>query len=152
MQSSFNHLLWTVPWGTGCSIIVCTWTHVNRIMAKSVKSESESITRIWNNNKDLKQVVKVIWRKAASPPHIAGSVIFARWRQCAPHIKPKLVAMATSHRCTVSAISAFCRPITHTPSITNCLVATLHTKPANSNFSPKIGCHGNVPQHRWTPI
>jgi len=24
--------------------------------------------------------------------------------------------------------------------------------PVNSNFSPKIGCHGNVPQHLWTPI
>jgi len=60
-------------------------------------------------------VVKVILHKAASPPHMDGSVVFARWRQCAHNIKPKLVAMATSHRCRVSAISAFCRPITQTP-------------------------------------
>jgi len=38
-----------------------------------------------------------------------------------------------------------------TPFITNCLVTIVHTKPVNSNFSPKIGCHGNVPQHLWTP-
>jgi len=37
------------------------------------------------------------------------------------------------------------------PSITNCVVAIVDTKPVNSNFSPKIGCHGNVPQHLWTP-
>jgi len=54
-------------------------------------------------------------------------------------------------RCRVSAISAFCRPTTPTPSINNCLVAIVHTKPVNSNFSPQIGCHGNVPQHLWTP-
>jgi len=32
----------------------------------------------------LKQVVKVVWYKAASPPHMDGSVVFARWLQCAP--------------------------------------------------------------------
>jgi len=32
------------------------------------------------------KVVKVIWRKAASPPHTDGSVVFTRWRQCAPHL------------------------------------------------------------------
>jgi len=32
------------------------------------------------------------------------------------------------------------------PSITNYIVAIIHTKPVNSNFSPKIGCHGNVLQ------
>ena len=41
---------------------------------------------------------------------------------------------------------------TQTPFITNCLVHVVHTKPVNSNFSPKIGCHGNVPQHLRTPI
>ena len=33
------------------------------------------------------QVVKVIWHKSASPPHTDGSVVFARWRQCTPHIQ-----------------------------------------------------------------
>ena len=46
--------------------------------------------------------------------------------------------MATSLRCRVSAISAFCRPTTQTPSITNCLVAIVRTKPVNSNFSPNV--------------
>jgi len=26
-------------------------------------------------------------KKAALPPHMDGSIIFARWRQCAPHLK-----------------------------------------------------------------
>jgi len=32
----------------------------------------------------VEQMVKLIWYKAASPPYMDGSVIFARWRQCAP--------------------------------------------------------------------
>jgi len=35
---------------------------------------------------------------------------------------------------------------TQTAFITNCLVTIVHIKPLNSNFSPKIGCHGNCPQ------
>jgi len=31
----------------------------------------------------LQKVVKVIWYKTASPPQTDGSVVFARWRQCA---------------------------------------------------------------------
>ena len=31
-------------------------------------------------------MVKVIWHKAASLPHTNGSVVFARLRQCAPHL------------------------------------------------------------------
>jgi len=33
-----------------------------------------------------KQVVKVIWQQAASPPHTDGSEVIARLRQCAPHL------------------------------------------------------------------
>ena len=33
--------------------------------------------------------MKVIWHKAASPPHTNGSVVFTRWRQYAPHIYRK---------------------------------------------------------------
>jgi len=32
-----------------------------------------------------KQVVKVIWHKATTPPHTDGSTAFARWRQYPPH-------------------------------------------------------------------
>jgi len=80
-------------------------------------------------------------------------VVFTRWRQCAPPYteSKKMVAMATSLRCRILVISAFCQLITQTPSITNCLVAIVHTKTVNSKFSLKIGCHGNVPQHHWTP-
>jgi len=31
------------------------------------------------------QVVKVICHKDASPPRKRGSLVFARWRQCATH-------------------------------------------------------------------
>jgi len=32
----------------------------------------------------VKHMITVIWRKAKSPSHRHGSVLFARWRQCAP--------------------------------------------------------------------
>jgi len=32
------------------------------------------------------QVVRVIWREATLQPHMDGSVVFARWRQCALHL------------------------------------------------------------------
>jgi len=55
--------------------------------------------------------------------------------------------------CKVSAISGFCPPTTQTPSITNCLVAIILTKPVIAILVPKwvLGCHDNVPQHLWTP-
>ena len=61
-----------------------------------------------------------------------------------------MVSMATSLRC----IGNICilSTTTQTPFITNCLVNIVHTKPVNSNFSFKIGCHGNVPQHLCTRI
>jgi len=31
-------------------------------------------------------VVKVIWQQAALRPHIDGSIVFTRWRQCASHL------------------------------------------------------------------
>jgi len=31
---------------------------------------------------DSREVVKVIWDKATSPLHVAGSLVLARWRQC----------------------------------------------------------------------
>jgi len=33
----------------------------------------------------MKQVIEVIWHKAASPQHTGGSIVFGRWRQYAPH-------------------------------------------------------------------
>ena len=49
-----------------------------------------------------------------------------------------MVAMATSLRCKVLAISAFSRPTIQTPSITNCLVAIVLTKPVIVILGPKL--------------
>ena len=87
----------------------------------------------------MEQVVKVIWHEAASLPHVDGSVVFARWRQCAPHIqKAKNGCHGNVPWCRISAISAFCRLSTQTPLITNCLVAIVHTKPIIAILVPKL--------------
>ena len=49
-----------------------------------------------------------------------------------------MVAMATSLSCRVSAISAFCWPTTQTPSITNSVVAIIHTKLVIAILVPKL--------------
>ena len=49
-----------------------------------------------------------------------------------------MVAMATSLSCRLSVISAFCWPTTQTPSITNSLVAIVHTKPVMANCVSKL--------------
>jgi len=56
-----------------------------------------------------KQLVKVIWHKAASPPDMDGSVVFFSSRGANVHPiyrKPKMVAMATSLRTSNSAMSS----------------------------------------------
>jgi len=64
----------------------------------------------------------------------------------------KTFAMATSLSCSVSAISVFCWPTTQ-PSPHKQQPAPYHSqKTSYSNFSPEISCHGNIPQHMWTPI
>jgi len=52
--------------------------------------------------------------------------------------KPKMIAMATSLRCKVPAVCAFFRPTTQTPSITNCLLSIVLTKPAVAILVPKL--------------
>jgi len=49
-----------------------------------------------------------------------------------------MVVMATSLSFRVSTISAFCRPTTQTPSITNRLVAIVHRKPVIAILVPKL--------------
>jgi len=46
--------------------------------------------------------------------------------------------VTTSLSCRVSAISAFCWPATQPPSITNCLVAIVHTKPVTAVLAPTL--------------
>jgi len=48
------------------------WLHIILMVNKTDITSQES-----------KQVVKVIWHKTASPPQTDGSIIFARWCQCA---------------------------------------------------------------------
>ena len=58
---------------------------------------------------------------------------------CTPYIESqKMIAMATSPMCKVSAISAFCRPTTQTPSTTNRIVAIVLTKPVIAILVPKL--------------
>ena len=49
-----------------------------------VESLQHSMLRTCNFYNNSEQVVKVIWEKAASPPHMDSSIVFARCRQCAP--------------------------------------------------------------------
>jgi len=84
-----------------------------------------------------------------------GSVVFAKLRQCA-----KMFTMATCLRTSKSAMSSSdsLTPKRRKPTARiKQRVATYHTtkvitqKATYSKLCPKIGCHGNVPQHRWTP-
>jgi len=34
-----------------------------------------------------KQVAKVVWHRATSPPRMDSSIVFASWRQYAPYIQ-----------------------------------------------------------------
>jgi len=57
-----------------------------------------------------------------------------------------MVAMAMSRSCRVSAVSAFCRPTTHTPSITNRLVAIVHVLHSHQRRTepwPQVKCTEN---------
>jgi len=56
--------------------------------------------------------------------------------------------MATSLSFRVLAISAFCRPTTQTPCITNRLVAIVHAKPVIGILVPKLGAIATSLDHR----
>ena len=86
----------------------------------------------------IQQSVKVVWHKAASPPHTDGSVVLARCHQCTymeitwlPWQRP-LVAGCRQWLHFVG------RSYTRTPSITNRLVAVVHTKPVIAILVPKL--------------
>ena len=57
----------------------------------------------------------------------------------------KWVTTPTSLKCRVRGSICILSATTQIPFITNGLVTIVHTKPVNSNFSPKIGCHCNDP-------
>jgi len=54
--------------------------HTTHVMQQSKYTE----TRVKTSSYKVVKLVKVIWHDAASPPHTAYSVVFARLRQCAP--------------------------------------------------------------------
>ena len=66
--------------------------------------------------------------------------------------KTKVVAMATSLSCRVSAISAFCWPTTQTPSITNCIDAIVHTKPVIAILVSKLVAVATTLRHTISDI
>jgi len=49
------------------------------------EATAQSRCQTLSSEVNWKQVVKVIWRKAASP-HMDVSVVFAKFRQCVPHL------------------------------------------------------------------
>ena len=60
-------------------------------------------------SKNCQQVVKVIWEKAASPPHMDGSIIFARWRQCAAHPHASFGPPVSTTQTASRSIQQLCR-------------------------------------------
>jgi len=87
-------------WMAGVSTRYVTWEKLDRQLRKCFKwcieicAENKFIgdssrlvpaVHAEHGNED-KQVVKVICHKAASQPHTDGSIVFARWRQCTPHL------------------------------------------------------------------
>jgi len=114
-------------------------------VTRSLKSTAQSrAVRIWTIKIGFDPAADSIWIHSTK----IGFIRVQYSNRFEPlYRKPKMVAMARSLRCRVStvAVPAFCLPTTQHPSITNCLVAIIHTTPDNSNFNPKIGCHGNGP-------
>ena len=78
-------------------------------------------------------------------PRIKQRVASYHTTEVIAHRKPKSGSMATSLSCRVSAISAFCRPTTQSPLHNQSPSRYRPHKASYSTFSPKIGCHGNVP-------
>ena len=68
------------------------------------RRETMTIYVFWKRFVTYKQVIKVIWHKAASPPHMDGSPGGANVHPI--YRKPKKVTMATSLRISKSAISS----------------------------------------------
>ena len=102
------------------------------------KKDAMGSTKWRDLNKDIKQVVKVIWHKAASPPHMDGSVVFARWRQRAPHTKK---ALEPRNQLCLHRIAWPRKP---TPRIKQ-HVASYDTAEVIAHRKAKSGCDGNIP-------
>ena len=79
------------------------------------------------------------------------SLAITQYNQSYSPSKAKMIAMATSLSCRLSAVSTFCRPSTQTPLHNQSPSRYRPHKASYGQLRPKIGCHGNVPQHLWTP-
>jgi len=65
----------------------CTQTPETKKLWREVKSDFATlcVSCICLDSK-LQQVVKAIRQQASTPPRMDGSMVYARWRQCAPHL------------------------------------------------------------------
>jgi len=57
-----------------------------------------------------KQVVKVIWHKAATLSHMGGSIVFASWSQCHPNLT---LASLAPHKSTSQRVSPSIQLFSH---------------------------------------
>ena len=72
-------LILSISRGTGIPPVSILWYGIPN-------PNSNPKTNPTNHNFKTTTSGQSIWHKAASPPHTDGSVVFARWRQCAPHV------------------------------------------------------------------
>jgi len=70
-----------------------------------------------------KQVVKVIWQKAASPQHMDSSIVFAKWSQCAPPCNTCFTRPTWVH--IPNGVSIIVQPFTSLAEVVNCTVMPL---------------------------
>ena len=79
-------------------------------------------------------------KKAASPPHVDGSIVFTRWRQCAPHLTHASLGPPESIPQTTSRwVQPFCAGYRRVP-----LYFTMGCP------SPPQNC--SFPREMWTPL
>jgi len=91
----------------------------------------------------LQQVVKVIWQEGPSPPYTDGSVVFARWRQCAPHLVYDSLGPPES---TTQTASRSVQPFLH--SSQQSVVACPHMS-FSLKTAPSFGFLG-LPEFKWS--
>ena len=112
---------------------------VVNLKATTIQRSKADTTLTLSCTHKTQQVVKVIWHKAASPQRTDGSVVFARWHQCAPHIQKAknwlpwhLRTLGERYRQYLQSVGRPLKP----RSI--CLVAIILTKPVRAILVPKL--------------
>ena len=77
-----------VDWWAGCAVRRSTWreprtTRPSPALSAGTRCTLPAVPGTQTPVPQQQQVLKVIWREAASPSQADGSVVFVRWRQCA---------------------------------------------------------------------